>query len=107
MEGILGTKTLSVQGKRLRVNAATIRDGHLQVELLQGKSIPGREGPLAEGFLEDEKPIPGFSRADCVTFQGDDEAAQITWRGGDRCPMDQVRARFYLKQTRLYSFDWD
>ena len=107
MEGMLGTKTLSVRGRRLRVNAVTIRDGSLQVELLQGKSIPGREGPLAEGFSEDEKPIPGFSRADCTVFRGDHEGALISWKGGNQCPVDQVRARFYLNQTRLYSFDWE
>jgi hypothetical protein len=106
MEGMLGTKTLSVGGKRLRVNAATIRDGSLQVELLKGKSIPGREGPLAEGLVQDEKPIPGFSRADCKVFKGDNESALIQWKGGDRCPAGELRTRFYLNQTRLYSFDW-
>ncbi len=66
---MLGTKTLSAGGKRLGVNAVTVRDGSLQVELLQGKSIPGREGPLAEDVVADEKPIPGFSRDDCTIFQ--------------------------------------
>lgn len=107
MEGMLGTKPLSVGGKRLFVNAQTIRDGSLQVELLQGKSIPGREGPLADDVVVDEKPIPGFSRADCTPFKGDSEAALIQWKGGDRVPADEVRARFYLNQTRLYSFDWE
>ena len=106
LEGMLGTKPLSVGGKRLRVNAVTVRDGSLQVELLHGKSIPGREGPLAEDVGADEKPIPGFSRADCTTFKGDSESALIRWKGGDRCPVDEIRARFYLNRTRLYSFDW-
>ncbi len=106
MEGILGTKTLSVGGKHLRVNAVTVRDGSLQVELLKGKSIPGREGPLREGVVQDETPIPGFSRADCNVFRGDSDSALIQWKGGDRCPAGEVRARFYLNQTRLYSFDW-
>ena len=107
MEGMLGTKQLSVSGKRLKVNAQTIRDGSLQVELVQGKFIPGREGPLPEDFVIEEKPIPGFSRADCMPFKGDSEGAFIQWKGGDRVPVEQVRARFYLNQTRLYSFDWE
>jgi hypothetical protein len=106
MEGMLGTKPLSVSGKRLRVNAATVRDGSLQVELLQGKSLPGREGPLAKDLVIDERPISGFTRADCTVFKGDDESALIQWKGGDRCPSGPVRARFYLNQARLYSFDW-
>jgi hypothetical protein len=107
MEGMLGTKPLSVAGKRLRVNAQTFRDGQLEVELLQGKSVPGREGPLAEDAVFDEKPIPGFSRADAKPFKGDSESALISWKGGDRVPVEQVRARFYLNQTRLYSIDWE
>lgn len=89
MEGFLGTKVLSVGGKRLRVNAATMRDGSVEVELLQ-----------------DDKAIPGFSRADCTAFRGDDPSGLIRWEGGDRCPKDKLRARFYLKEARLYSFDW-
>jgi hypothetical protein len=107
LEGMLGTKSLSVKGKRLRINAQTIRDGSLQVELLQGKTVPGREGPLAEDAVYDEHPIPGFSRADCAVFKGDSEEAFIQWKGGDRVPVESVRARFYLNQTRLYSFDWE
>ena len=98
MEGMLGTKTLSVGGKHLRVNAATLRNGSLQVELVKGKSIPGREGHLAEGITQDEKPIPGFRRADCKVFKGDSESALIQWKGGDRCPAGPVRARFYLER---------
>jgi hypothetical protein len=107
MEGMLGTKPLSVSGKRLRINAQTVRNGSLQVELLQGKSVPGREGPLAPDFVSDEKPIPGFSREDCTPFKGDSEGAFIKWKGGDRVPAGEIRARFYLNQTRLYSFDWE
>lgn len=89
MEGFLGTKALSVGGKRLKVNAATIRDGSIEVELLQ-----------------DGKAISGFSRADCTPFRGDEMAAPIRWKGGDRCPAEKVRARFYINAARLYSFDW-
>lgn len=89
MEGMLGTKTLSVAGKRLIVNAATVREGSVEAELLQG-----------------DQPIPGFTRADCVPFKGDDKAATMKWKGGDRCPAEKIRARLFLKEARLYSIDW-
>lgn len=89
MEGFLGTTTIAVGGKRLCVNAKTVRDGSVEVELLQ-----------------DGKAIPGFSRADCTPFKGDEMAGPIRWKGGDRCPAEKVRARFFIKQARLYSYDW-
>lgn len=89
LEGQLGTKVQEVGGKRLQVNAVTVADGTLEAELLQ-----------------DDKPIPGFARADCLAFQGDDKSAPIRWKGGDRCPAPQARTRFYLKRARFYGFDW-
>src|SRR4029077_5356568 len=85
----LGTKPLSAGGKCLTVNAVTVGDGRLEAELLQ-----------------DNNPIPDFTRADCVPFQGNSKAGPIRWKGGDHCPAEKVRVRFYLKQARLYSFDW-
>lgn len=89
LEGMLGTNLLSAGGKRLHVNAATVREGQLEAELLNG-----------------DEPIPGFTRADCTSFRGDEKSAVISWKGGDRCPSEKVRVRFYLNRTRLYSFDW-
>jgi hypothetical protein len=89
LEGMLGTKLLSVGGKHLSVNAVTVGDGKLEAELL-------KEG----------QPIPGFMRSDSIPFQGDSKSGVIRWRGGDRCPAEQVQLRFYLNRTRLYSFDW-
>jgi hypothetical protein len=89
LEGMLGTKPLSVSGKRLHVNAVTVRDGMLEAEL-----------------LKDDQPLPGFTRADCVAFRGDDKSALFRWKGGDRCPADNIRVRFYLNRARIYSFDW-
>lgn len=90
LEGQLGTKVQAVGGKRLRVNAVTVEDGTLEAELLQ-----------------DDKPIPGFARADCQPFCGNDKSALIRWKGGDRCPVEQARTRFYLKRARFYGFDWE
>jgi hypothetical protein len=89
LEGQMATKMQPAGGKHLRVNAVTVGDGSLEVELLQ-----------------DEKPIPGFARADCMAFRGDEKSALIRWKGGDRCPVEQARARFYLRRARFYAFDW-
>lgn len=89
MEGFLGTKVQSVGGRQLRVNAVTVGDGSLQAELLQ-----------------DDNPIPGFARADCLPFRGDDKSGLIRWRGGDLCPAAQARTRFYITRSRFYGFDW-
>ena len=89
LEGMLGSKALSVGGKRLYVNAVTVQDGILQAELLKGND-----------------PVPGFTREDCMPFRGDEKSAMIRWKGGDICPAEQVRVRFYLTRARLYSFDW-
>jgi len=89
LEGMLGTKPLPIGGKSLHVNAATVRDGVLEAEL-----------------LKDEHPIPGFAKADCVPFRGDKRSELIRWKAGVRCPIDNARVRFYLNRARLYSFDW-
>jgi hypothetical protein len=89
LEGQLGTKVQTLGGKQLRINAVTVGDGTLEAEL-----------------LKDDQPIPGFTRADCVPFQGDEKSALMRWRGGERCPAEQVRTRFYLRRARFYGFDW-
>jgi hypothetical protein len=89
LEGMLGTNPLAVGGKCLRVNAVTVQDGKLEAELLDG-----------------DEPIPGFTRADCIPLQGDHESGLMRWKGGYRCPAEEVRVRFYLNRARLYSCDW-
>jgi hypothetical protein len=89
LEGMLGTRALAVGGRRLHVNSVTVREGTLEAEL-----------------LKDDQALPGFTRADCIPFRGDEKSAVIRWKGGDRCPTENVRVRFYLNQARLYSFDW-
>ena len=88
LEGRLGTGPLAIGGKSMTVNAVTIGDGKIEAELLQG-----------------DQPIPGFARADCMPFQGDSNAGLIRWKGGDGCPAEKARVRFYLTRARLYSFD--
>ena len=89
LEGVLGTAPLPVGGTSLTVNAVTVGDGKIEAELLRG-----------------EVPIPGFTRADCLPFRGDSNSGLIRWKGGEDCPAEKVRVRFYLTRGRLYSFDW-
>jgi hypothetical protein len=89
LEGVLGSKVQTAGGKRLQINAVTVGDGALKAELLQG-----------------DEPIPGFRRADCVPFQGNEKSVVMRWKGGERCPAPEVRTRFYLTRTRFYGFDW-
>jgi hypothetical protein len=68
---------------------ATLSAGKVEAELLRG-----------------DQPISGFAREDCSPFVGNDKRALIRWKGGVRCPPEQVRVRFYLNRARLYSFEW-
>jgi hypothetical protein len=89
LEGMLGTKVQSAGGKRLQINVVTVGDGAFEAELLQG-----------------DEPIPGFRRADCIPFRGDDRSVVMRWKGGECCPSPEVRTRFYLTRARFYGFEW-
>jgi hypothetical protein len=65
-------------------------EGCLQVELL------GKDG----------KPLPGFTQNDCVPLNGDHEAMQVKWAGGDNAPLGAKKAKFYLMRAFLYGFDF-
>jgi hypothetical protein len=94
------TKKQDLAGKPLNVNIKTrpakkadtpgIDEGHLQVELLDGE----------------EKPIKGFTREDCATLKGDHTDLAVSWKGGDRAPAGAAQARFYLKRTLFYGFEF-
>ena len=94
------TRKEDLGGKALKVNIKTrpakrsrtpgLDEGHMQVELLN-----------AEG-----NPMDGFSREDCAVLSGDHGGLAATWKGGDRAPAGATQARFYLKRTFLYGFDF-
>ncbi|MGI9457449.1 MAG: hypothetical protein ACR2NU_12870 [Aeoliella sp.] len=87
-EGILLTRPLKFSGKYLFVNAAA---DQLRVEVCQ----------------EDGRPIPGFSRDECRAFTGDSTKQRLTWRQREDLESisgQQVRLKFYLRRSRLYSF---
>lgn len=96
-----GTTTARELGKKeLWVNLRTrpakkaskpgFHEGYLQVELLD----------------KDGKPLPGFSRTDCVPLKGDHESIRVTWAGGTAAPLEARQAKFYLMRAFLYGFDF-
>ena len=48
----------------------------------------------------------GFSRTDCERFSGDDIDHVVRWKGQSwvNIATGYTRARFYMKNTDLYSF---
>lgn len=89
LTGDMLTREIEAGGKELSVNVVTVQDGTLEAEL-----------------VADGKVVPGFSRADCVSVQGNQRQAILRWKGGDRCPVPRVQVRFYLRRARFYGFDW-
>ena len=87
-EGTLLSEPLHAAGKQVSVNFSTLKQGQLTAELVKGG-----------------KPLRGFARGDCTPLAGNEHSALLRWRGGTRCPADQVQIRFYLQRSRLYGFD--
>lgn len=87
--GTLMTRVLRADGKHFSVNAVSLKEGCLTAELI----VTG-------------KPLPGFSRTDCVPIRGDHRSTVIRWKRGFKCSVENVQARFYLRRTRLYGFDF-
>jgi len=89
-KGELTTKPVTFSGKRLFVNAEC-RFGSISAEVMD---VFG-------------KPIPGFTRADCVPFSRKDSTkAELRFKGGDLSSLAgrEVRFRFFLHCGTLYSF---
>ena len=87
------TKPLTFHGERIEINAATA----------------GAQGEVAAEILDPEtnQPIPGFSKDDCDSFQGDAIRHVVTWKGKGRVGSlagKPVKLRFHLNQAKLFSF---
>ena len=87
--GVLETKTLVLQHRRLRLNADA-RGGELRVALTD-----------PEG-----KPLPGFSAQDCLPLTRDGVRQQVRFRNRKALPGTNVpvRVAFHLRDARLYAF---
>lgn len=92
-EGYLTTEKLMFDGKYLFVNAdVKSKKGALCVELLD----------------EDDKPIPGFTKKDCVVMKKQNSTKQmITWKNKKELSElagRNIRIKFYLTDGDLYAF---
>jgi hypothetical protein len=98
--GIAVTRARPLGGKKLFVNLRTrapkraaeagLDEGVLLVELL---------GP-------DGKPLPGFTREDCLPLKDDRSSAPVHWRNGETAPAEARQARILLKRAFLYGFEF-
>lgn len=88
-EGFLTTEKISFDGRYLFVNADA--RGGLAVEVLDEKGSP----------------VKGYSKEDCLVFNGNETKALITWKGSDDLSSlagQNVHLRFYLNDGDLYAF---
>lgn len=90
-EGWLISRREMFRTPKVCINARTGRDGYVLAELLD----------------RENKPIKGFSRADCVSFKGDSICHTLEWKSkAFQKEMLQPckKIRFFLKNADLYSY---
>jgi hypothetical protein len=88
-EGVMVTRALWTNSKKLELNAACGEGGYVDVEVTD----------------VDENVLEGFSRGDCDTFTGNSVKTTITWNGKTEIPhQDYLRLRFFMRDASLYSF---
>jgi len=98
--GILITRPLISEGRRLLINAVCGTRGSIQVEVVDAM----------------DRVLEGFSREECDAFAGDAVNHTVTWRGRSDMPVHGGRARypepederfrkfrFYLHDAELYA----
>lgn len=90
-EGWLISRREPMAAPSVTINAKTEPQGFVAAELLD----------------RDNRPIPGFTRADCRVFQGDSVRHVLKWKKDrfDDSHLDHdKKIRFYLKDADLYSY---
>ena len=70
--------------------------------------IEGLKGRLyAEVCREDGKPVPGFTRKDCLPISTDSTKHLVAWKDSDSLESfagGNVRFKFYLTHSKIYAF---
>lgn len=73
---------------------------------INAKCAPG--GYVAAELVDrDNRPIPGFTRSDCIAFTGDSVRHELTWKTKEfpKSLIDKDRkVRFFIRNADLYSY---
>ncbi len=87
--GVLCTRRLVWPGGKLVINADA-HDGELRVRISDDR----------------RKVIPGFDYTDCVTFQGNDVAHEISWQdlAIESLTGKVIRLEIFLKNADIFTF---
>ena len=115
----------NVQQRSAGVGLATLRthgfvsldadahEGHVTTRLLSNAAGPLRVNAEAHGgsirievLGENGKPLPGFSKDDCLPLDTDGTDQRVRWKTQASLPTsnNDVRLRFLLRKAKLYSF---
>jgi hypothetical protein len=90
-EGNLVTRSEILETPSVTINARTRSGGHIVAEIVDAAG----------------RTLDGFSRAECVPFQGDDVRHVLRWQAKEFTPQQlaaEKKLRFYLKDADLYSY---
>jgi hypothetical protein len=89
--GEFTTRPIKITGNRLLLNMATSAPGSVQVELLDAQN----------------RPLSGYSIADCPVLFGDDLEREITWKSGKSLKElkgQAVKLHFVMSDADVYAF---
>ena len=88
-EGAVVTKPFSLNGESLHVNAEA-QNGELRVAILDAETMD---------------PLPGLAESQCDPVNADTLRGRVSWRNGPQLAAEKpVRARFTLRNAKLYAF---
>jgi hypothetical protein len=90
-EGWLITRREPLQRPIIRINARTERGGSITADLLD----------------RNNRVVTGFSRQDCVAFQGDSVRHEMKWKTGEFAldkKQEDYKVRFWLRDAELFSY---
>ena len=90
--GAIVTKPFKTSGKKLILNAKVNSNGII----------------LAQIADENDQPIPGYEKENCIPFTGDETSYRVTWKSKKTVPSDRIiKIHFYLKHADLFTFEFD
>ena len=91
--GSFTTPELRHTGSRLQLNVRTLQGGRVRVAVLQ----------------QDDKPIGGYSLADCKSITSDSLSATVSWKSGadlGKLKAKPIRLQVEMTNARLYGFQF-